>query len=415
MEREPLWADQEWEEIRDAFRHCVDNNQPLAYFTLARTVDASSAIYESAQRCDFNPDALNRFLDVEGTMASEADPHNLIEPAIAWLKSRAQNSTIGRNRSSFRVQLLGPRGEKKFATLRCTLAYEEPSASPPPKVERAEVEASVSRISRAMEELSAAYLAFNNWQTACTQRLMNVFWDVQSFYERVIRSASGENITLRDELQKFMDSHHQKMNDLHGQLMNVKVEVAKFQTSEEASRVSERRDVELEKARLAMSEKLGGNFIDGLADVGKMVVAAKLQIDPRLMKFLKTASQDEELLTLLSHPEVSSFFEKEGSGTSAITVLKEVLKTPALLQALTNPALAQVLKRLDVKAQLVSGLKTLIAFGEEDGDPPPQKTEPPPKKPAASQPTPDDPADPPPKKPAAANPTPDETTQETKP
>jgi hypothetical protein len=83
MEREPLWLDQEWDEIRDAFRQCVDNNEPLAYFTLARTVDASAGIYESAQRCDFNPDALSRFLNVESSLASEADPHTLIDPAIA--------------------------------------------------------------------------------------------------------------------------------------------------------------------------------------------------------------------------------------------------------------------------------------------------------------------------------------------
>ena len=390
MEREPLWLDQEWDEIRDAFRQCVDNNDPLVYFTLARTVDASAGIYETAQRCDFTADALTRFLNVESSLASETDARTLIDPAIAWLKSRAINNTIGRSRSAFRVQLLGPRGEKKLATLRCTLTYEE--ASSPPRPERSEADTGVSRVTRAIEELSAAYQAFNNWQTACTQRLMNVFWDVQSLYERVIRSASGENITLRDELQKFMRIHHETMTDLHGQLINVKVEVARFQATGEASRISEQRDVELEKARMAMNEKLGGSFIDGLAEVGKTFVAAKLQIDPKLMAILKGASQDEELLALLAHPEVSAFFQKEGADKAVLQTLKEVLKSPALLKAISHPALSKALRNLKIKAQFVSAMDSLIAM-EEAPEPGPE-TDPkaaPPPRPAAAERTPDDP------------------------
>lgn len=364
MEREPLWVDKEWDQIRDAFRKAVDKDLSLAYFTIARVVDAGNGAYESSQRCDFTAECLNRFLDVEQSLAAATDSMALIEPAIQWLRNRAENCSIGRNNAVFRIQLFTPRGERKLDTLRCTIAYEELPAAP--KVERPEVDASIGRISRAMEELSAAYLTFNNWQTSCTQRLMNVFWDVQGFYERVIRSASGENITLRTEIQKFMDSHHQKMSELHGQLLNIKVEVARVQMTGEAAQITGYRETELEKARLAMGEKLGGNFIDGLAEMGKTYLAAKMQVDPRLMNFLKLASNDEELINLLTHPEVSRTFEKPGSGAAVVDILKEFLRTPELLAALSNPALPRALKRPQIRALLLSSLQSLISGVEAE-------------------------------------------------
>ena len=390
MEREPIWVDSEWEEIRDAFRTCIEKPETLAYFTLARVIDAASGSYEAGQRCDFNADFLARFLNVEQTLAAEADPRALIEPALVWLRARAENWQVGQSTGTFRVQLLSPRGEKKLATLRFTLAYEE-YATPAKAPSSIDVDGSLARIARAMEALAKSYEQFNGWQMGAMQRLTSVFWDIQHFYERVIRAASGENVSLRAELQRFMDSHHQKMAELHGQLLSVKVEVARVHIEGDAAANAQQRDVELEKARLALGEKLGGNFIDGLAEIGKTWMAAKLQVDPRLMNFLKLASADEELLGMLTQPEVVGHLDSPGAGTAILEMLKEILRTPPLLAALANPALPRALRQPRVKQTLIGALQSLSASVEAEeqarkeaeeaekrpADPPPERPDPP--------------------------------------
>ena len=361
MEREPLWNESEWAVIADAIRQCIERNEALAYITLSRVLDQNKGVFESAQRCDFNAEALSRFVDVEETLAAESDPRHLINPALSWLKDRAQNAAIGMNRATFRVQLNAPRGEKKLATLRFTLAYEEVKTTGGDE----DTAPTLAEIYRSMRSLAEAYSSFNTWQIGCTQRLTGMFWDVQAFYEKVIRAASGENVSLRAEMAKFIQAHHQQTEELHGQLLAIKVEVARVQIEGQNAQVADARSLELEKARLAMGEKLGGNVLDGLADLGKTWLAAKFQVDPRLMGFLKLASADEELMNLVQHPEVSRHFAGEGAGAAAVGIIKEILRTPPLLAALVNPRLPVALARTDVKQALLASLQNLILAVEE--------------------------------------------------
>ncbi|HNC95908.1 MAG TPA: hypothetical protein PKW90_07275, partial [Myxococcota bacterium] len=172
-------------------------------------------------------------------------------------------------------------------------------------------------------------------------------------------------VSLRAEMAKFIQAHHQQTEELHGQLLAIKVEVARVQIEGQNAQVADARSLELEKARLAMGEKLGGNVLDGLADLGKTWLAAKFQVDPRLMGFLKLASADEELMNLVQHPEVSRHFSGEGAGAAAVGIIKEILRTPPLLAALVNPRLPVALARTDVKQALLASLQNLILAVEE--------------------------------------------------
>ena len=95
-------------------------------------------------------------------------------------------------------------------------------------------------------------------------------------------------------------------------------------------------------------------------------MAAKLQVDPRLMNFLKLASADEELLGMLTQPEVVGHLDGPGAGTAILEMLKEILRTPPLLAALANPALPRALRQPRVKQTLIGALQSLSASVEAE-------------------------------------------------